>query len=220
MLTGVKSREKIISHQPERSLDMNKEKWLPVRDYAGFYEVSDLGRVRSLDRTVHFRDNKGKRDYKGKILKQKYHNGYPVVNILKNKHCYTINVHRLVAETFIPEIEGKTWVNHKNGIKADNKVSNLEWVTARENNIHARETGLHKEDNVAGLIKYSDTLKKKVVAIRNNKIIAIEECSRDMATRLMEEGILTNASLTTVGRSIRKSASEGNLYKGIMFQYI
>lgn len=198
---------------------MNTEKWLSIRGYEGFYEVSDMGRVRSLDRTVYFRNNSGQRDYKGKILKQKYHNGYPIVNLLRNKNCDTKAVHRLVAETFLPRIEGKNWVNHKNGIKSDNRVCNLEWTTPQENNIHARETGLRTEDNVSGLIEYSNTLKRKVVAIRNNKIIAIEDCSRDMATRLMAEGVITDASMQTVGRAIRKSASEGKPYKNIMFQY-
>lgn len=196
-----------------------KEVWKPIKDYEGWYEVSDMGRVRSLDRTVYFKDNKRSRDYKGKILKQKYHYGYPMVNLLRNKEVAVLYVHRLVAETFLNKIENKDWVNHKNGIKSDNRVENLEWCTPSENSIHAKELGLHK-DNVSGLIAYSDTLKKKVVAIQNNQIKYTAECSKDMALLLLSEGVLENVNIKTVGRSIRKSASEGTQYKGFFFQYI
>ncbi len=195
------------------------ENWKDIAGYVGWYQVSDMGRVRSLDRTVYFKDNKGSRDYKGKILKEKYHNGYPKVNLLRNKEIYTVYVHKLVVDTFLPEDNERKWINHINGIKSDNRLSNLERCTPFENTRHAVEMGL-KNDNVSGLIEYADTLKKKVICLRNNKVIYKADCSRDMAKLLVVAEHLENVKLETIGRSIRNSAANGTPYKGYQFQYI
>lgn len=198
---------------------MKNEIWKDIVGYEGWYQVSNMGRVRSVDRTVYFKSGKGSRFYKGQILKLKYHNGYQMVNLLKNKELFVACVHRLVLETFVPQVEGKTWCNHKNGIKSDNRVENLEWCTPSENKVHADEMGLHT-NNVSGMLAYADTLKKKVVAIQNNKICFVADCSRDMAMLLLERGIVADVKIETLGRAIRKSAAEGNRYKGFYFQYI
>ena len=97
---------------------MKNEIWKDIAGYEGWYQVSNMGRVRSLDRIVYFKDGYRSRTYKGQILKLKYHHGYQMVNLLKNKHIDTVYIHRLVIETFVPRVEGKTWCNHKNGIKS------------------------------------------------------------------------------------------------------
>ena len=200
---------------------MKNEIWKDIAGYEGWYQVSNMGRVRSVDRTVYFniKSGKGSRFYKGQIKSFKYHNGYQMVNLLKNKNLEVVYVHRLVLETFVPQVEGKTWCNHKNGIKSDNRVENLEWCTPSENNQHATEMGL-RHNNVSGMLAYADTLKKKVVAIQNNKICFVADCSRDMAMLLLERGIVADVKIETLGRAIRKSAAEGNRYKGFYFQYI
>lgn len=72
--------------------------------------------------------------------------GYPEVNLYANGKANIVLVHRLIALTFLPNPDGKREVNHKNGIKHDNRVENLEWVTPSENISHAYRTGLHSDN--------------------------------------------------------------------------
>jgi ribosomal 50S subunit-recycling heat shock protein len=119
-----------------------RERWREINNYAGFYEVSNTGKVRSLNRSVIRSDGKEK-NFKGVVLKpSRDRDGYCQVSLsIKNK-ATTYKVHRLVAMAFIGNKSTKLEVNHKNGIKHDNIVSNLEWVTHCENIKHAFSTGL------------------------------------------------------------------------------
>lgn len=114
-----------------------KEIWKPIKGYEGLYEVSNFGNVRSLDRYVYCSNqfgSKGTRKNKGVIIKSfVQNNGYVFVH-LKNKN---FKIHRLVAQTFIPNNDNKPQVNHKDGNKTNNKVDNLEWCTVAENIQHA-----------------------------------------------------------------------------------
>lgn len=102
-----------------------KEVWEKIENFP-FYEVSNLGRVRS------------KRFNKTKILKQDTDkNGYKQLNLSRNKVSYKVKVHRIVAETFIENTENKKQVNHINGVKGDNRITNLEWATGSENINHS-----------------------------------------------------------------------------------
>jgi len=114
--------------------------WLPVVGYEGFYEVSNNGRVRGLTRQVLKHD--GVRTCPSKILLPDMSKGYPRVVLGRGGNRKRVLVHRLVAEAFIPNQFGKPVVNHKDGNRSNNCVSNLEWCTQRENAIHAHRTGL------------------------------------------------------------------------------
>ncbi len=108
-----------------------------------YYHISTYGRVKSLATNEIFtwacgRKYKSKRQEK--ILAQKKHNsGYKMVSLRRNKNKKYFTVHRLVAIHFIPNPLNKRTVNHKNGIKWDNRIKNLEWNTDSENGLHSFE---------------------------------------------------------------------------------
>ena len=117
-----------------------EEIWKAVEGYEGIYEVSNLGRVRSLDRDIYQVGRWGKVmkvRQPGKVLALQTNGGYKRVALWrdggKGKWHF---VHRLVASAFIPNPDGKQYVNHKDENRANNVPSNLEWCTMAENNLY------------------------------------------------------------------------------------
>lgn len=121
-----------------------KESWEDVVGYKGYYKVSSLGRVKSLDRTIT--NIRGvKRFIKGKLLKQSVNElGYLRVGLSRDCKMYTKYVHRVVSEAFIKNPRAKSYVNHKNSDRKDNRRVNLEWCTASENVLHSYTHGSSK----------------------------------------------------------------------------
>ena len=118
------------------------EVWRPVTGYNGRYEVSNLGEVRSLERTK--RNNGGAQRIPSHVMRQSQnHKGYKIVHLSKDGANTWVMVHRIVALAFIPNPEGKPQVNHIDGDKNNNAANNLEWVTNAENMRHAVENGLN-----------------------------------------------------------------------------
>lgn len=110
--------------------DHSEERWLPVVGCEGRYDVSSRGRVRSLQNNWGHKRIKMMSLVLGRA-------GYPFVVLMVNKVRRQPNVHRLVAESFIGPIPDGMQVNHKNGIKSDNWIENLEIVTPSENALHS-----------------------------------------------------------------------------------
>lgn len=126
---------------------MENENWKPIW-HAPNYEVSNMGRVRSVDRPrKKNRHNKGKPPIiSGQILKPwkrmtRNGNYYLTVCLRKNGTSKNFDIHRLVGEAFIPNPDNFPQINHKNNKGYDNSVENLEWVTSSQNRIHALDIG-------------------------------------------------------------------------------
>lgn len=130
------------SANTQRSFTGNCEEFRDIPGWEGYYQVSNLGTVRSVDRAVG--SVTGKVYYrKGKVLKQLLNeDGYMVVNIARNGKDRTIGVHRAMALAFIPNPENKPMVNHLNAIRTDNRLDNFEWCTNAENVKHSFNLGL------------------------------------------------------------------------------
>ena len=129
-------------HHPE--YQFAKEEWKDINGYKQIYQISSLGRVKSLDRKSK-RQVTGDLFNKGQFLKLTLTpKGYHRVQLQKDGKYKHFLVHVLVAKAFIRNRDPnkKTQINHINGIKEDNNVNNLEWVSQSENLIHAYETGL------------------------------------------------------------------------------
>jgi hypothetical protein len=121
------------------------ELWLPIKGYESFYEISNLGKVKSLKRAENF-FRKGKiikRIRKEKILIPCYSKGYHIVSLCKDGKSEMKKIHRLVAIAFLPNIENKKQVNHIDCNKINNSFFNLEWTTHTENDNHATKNKLH-----------------------------------------------------------------------------
>lgn len=133
------------------------EQWKDISGYEGLYQVSDLGRVKSLKRIAKHNYG-GNREVPEKILSQGNKRYCKVVFSVKSKH-FTFLVHRLVGIAFIPNPENKPTINHKNGKTKDNRAIMIEWNTIKENANHAYDTGLsktHSENHHSAKLKNSD----------------------------------------------------------------
>lgn len=193
---------------------MEKEVWKDIKGYEGKYQASNFGRIKRNE-TFKF----GKM-YPKIIMKTRYNMGYKIVNLFKEKKQKTFFVHRLVASTFLYNDDKLKVVNHKDGIKTNNRIENLEWITRSENKIHALKNNLAK-DNVEGMKKNNVEISKKIkVYDKNNKYLGTFESSRKVANFLIENKLIENKKENTVSRAIRKAVAVNKEYYGFSFEKI
>ena len=144
------------------------EIWHPCIGFETHYEVSNLGNVRSIERMVNNRLGNGLRKSPAKLLKQgKSKSGYLIVSFCVDGVKSNHTVHRLVARAFIENESNKPQVNHKDGNKHNNCVSNLEWATVSENAKHAYSVlnAFHYKRNIKAEL---DATKAEIAALKGN----------------------------------------------------
>ena len=108
------------------------EIWRDIKDYEGLYQVSNLGNIKSLKRTITYQNGKVIH-LKEKILKPKLCNSYAYIELSKNNKAKHFYIHRLVAQEFIKDYNKKLEINHKDFDRSNNKLENLECITKYEN---------------------------------------------------------------------------------------
>lgn len=170
------------------------EQWRDVPGYDGLYQVSDRGRVYRVDRGHH-------------MAGMCNHDGYRIVTLCKDGKQCKVFVHRLVAAVFVPNPDNKPEVNHKDGNKANNMASNLEWCTRLENVRHACATGLRsKEQYRARALAASMKTRRKVRRSDGAIFDSVTEAAQSIGK--------TCAAVYNVMRGLRLSAG------GYSFEYL
>lgn len=144
------------------SQEEKKEVWKAIEGYVGFYEVSNTGKVRSLRRNVK---GNGVFTYKEpKLLRQSISRGYKYVSLCSRRRIKCCSIHRLVLNTFGPVRPSHVYeVGHLNGIRHDNRIENLAWVTKKQNSQHRRLHGtwMSGESNGRHLITEKNVLRMR-----------------------------------------------------------
>jgi len=153
------------------------EIWKDIKGYEGLYKISNCGRVKSLRRNIIM-----------KIALDNYN--YYHINFQVNNISETIKIHRLVALNFIPNPDNKPQVNHIDGNKKNNHVSNLEWCTNQENSIHAHKIGLVKNKN-------NNHLKKPIRITKGNFSKTFDS--------MVDCSIYLNVSNKTISNNIKRN---------------
>lgn len=186
-----------------------REEWRDIAGYEGFYQVSNMGRVKSLDRTF-LRSDGTMATYKGKIL-MPVGRPYLHVSLSKNNIHTMARIHRLVAEAFIPNPNRLKCIDHIDCDKTNNQVDNLRWCSHLQNIRYAKENGL-----LAGNFHYELLSDEKKLAMKAPRMVPIvrddgmeydcvEDAARDMG--------VTHGAISHALRGLTKTC------KGHSFKY-
>lgn len=177
-----------------------------VEPHVGNYKLIIINNIK----TDYLINSKGfvvslnyKRSGKPGIIKEhiKKKSGYHVSTIIANHNEYKIHTHRLVAEAFIPKIQGKDQVNHIHvdniRDKYDNSVDNLEWVTAQENATHAKNNGLTPKGKRHYMYKYTDKQVRKICKLLEKNKLTMHEIAKKCDVKYEFVTLVRNGKIRT-----------------------
>ena len=177
------------------------EVWKDVVGFEGFYQISDKGNIYSVER----RDSRGNK-CGGRALRPVYNiDGYLQVNLYRNGVPKRKFIHRLVAEAFIPNTNGFPQVNHRDEVKDNNNVENLEWCTSKYNNNHGTRI-----ERLSKKVRAVDIKTGEVVTFNSTRE-AGRKGYRSSKVSMACRGVYRNASGKLIG--------DGRTYKGHRWSY-
>ena len=175
-----------------------KRVWKDIRGYEGLYQVSNLGEIKSLNYA---------RTKRSKVMSPGTdRNGYKFIYLWKNKSKERFSVHRLVANAFIPNPNNLPEVNHKNEIKCDNRLTNLEWCTREYNNNYGTARKRAAQTIKGKMANGKNPAAKKVICINTGEIF---ECIREAGNKYNIEA----SHITDCCKRRRKSCGKHPLTK-------
>lgn len=164
------------------------ETWKDIPTYEGLYQISNTGKVKSISRWWDI--GLGRRKLlKERILKHAFTTGYPSVALCDKRGQKTTLIHRLMANAFIPNPDNLPQVNHKNGIRHDNRLENLEWVTSQENIQHAYT-----------VLKRTPSRK-----ISSDQVIQIRALFKNLGLRMPHLAAMYSVNSTTIHGIVHKN---------------
>lgn len=174
---------------------MEQEQWKPIQEFNGEYEVSNLGRVRSMKRYYGM---------VGRIMPQTIQRkGYYAVTFHMNNKAYCRKVHRLVIEAFTPNPDNLPCINHIDGNKLNNHVSNLEWCTYQHNMQHAVSTGLTHPH------RWTDDERKQISERNKGQIVTPEQ--REKISQALKGRKHPEVSERQKGKPLSRKAIEASI---------
>lgn len=174
--------------------DLENEIWKDIKGFEGKYQISNFGRVKSLERQITpTAPNQKYKRCRTRILKTCVGaHGYFHVGLSGRKYC----IHRLLAETFIENPNNLECVNHKDGNKLNNSLSNLEWCSYSYNNIHAFKFGLH-----------SNNVFVKIINIKTKEILYFKSLADARKYLHISDSILNRKTIPCILRNTYKVES-------------